>query len=99
MLDAMTELRSAGGSLGTPASAAGHAGSLGSLFERRGQSLEDTAAASQARLTTLESAETAIVGVDIDSELQHLILIEQAYAANARVIQVADRLVQRLLEI
>lgn len=99
MLDAMTEVRSAGGSLATPSSAAGLAAALGSVFERRGQSLEDTAAGSQARLETFESAETAVVGVDIDQELQHLILIEQAYAANARVIEVADRLVQRLLEI
>lgn len=36
-------------------------------------------------------------GVDTDQELQKLLLIEQAYAANARVIQIADELLQILI--
>jgi flagellar hook-associated protein 1 FlgK len=36
-------------------------------------------------------------GVDSDAELQRLILIEQAYAANARIIQAADEMLQSLL--
>ena len=99
LLEAMTEVRLAGGSTGRAASAAGLAGDLGSLFERRGQSAEDRAASDQIRFTTFESAESEIIGVDLDRELQSLILIEQAYGANAKVIQVADRLIQRLLEI
>ncbi len=47
----------------------------------------------------LRSEEASISGVDTDRELQQLILIEQAYAANARVISVADNLIRSLLEI
>lgn len=36
-------------------------------------------------------------GVDTDQEMQNLLLIEQAYAANARVIQTADELLQILI--
>ena len=38
-------------------------------------------------------------GVDSDAELQRLILIEQAYAANARMIQTVDEMMQTLLRI
>ena len=38
-------------------------------------------------------------GVDTDTEMQKLLLIEQAYAANARVIQTVDELMQQLLEL
>lgn len=99
LVDAMTQTQTAGSTLSTPRSAAGLAADFGSLFERRGQTFEDAAAHSAGRSAVLLDAETSIIGVDVDQELQELILIEQAYAANARVMQVADRLVQRLLEI
>ncbi|RYH03871.1 flagellar hook-associated protein FlgK [Salipiger sp. IMCC34102] len=51
-----------------------------------------------ARRDSLRSAELA-EGVDTDAELQRLLLVEQAYAANARVIQTIDQLMQRLMEI
>jgi len=38
-------------------------------------------------------------GVDTDAEMQRLLQIEQAYAANARVIETADAMLRRLLEI
>jgi flagellar hook-associated protein 1 len=38
-------------------------------------------------------------GVDIDTEMRRLLAIETAYAANARVIQVADDMLRRLMEI
>lgn len=38
-------------------------------------------------------------GVDTDQELQKLLLIEQAFSANARVIQTVDTLIQQLLAI
>jgi len=99
LLDAMTESRVTTGSLSRAASASGLAGDLGSLFESRGQALEDSAASDLTRFTTFDLAETSAIGVDLDVELQNLILIEQAYGANAKMIQVADSLVQRLLEI
>ncbi|MEJ8562609.1 flagellar basal body rod C-terminal domain-containing protein [Yoonia sp. GPGPB17] len=51
-----------------------------------------------ARWETLREAELAD-GVDTDVELQKLLQIEQAYAANARVIQTVDFMMQRLMEI
>jgi flagellar hook-associated protein 1 FlgK len=53
---------------------------------------------SAARWDTLNEAELAN-GVDTDIELQTLMLVEQAYAANAKVIEAADFMMQRLMEI
>lgn len=50
------------------------------------------------RLTSLETAERAR-GVDTDAQLQKLLQIEQAYAANARVIQAAGDMMDNLLRI
>jgi len=49
-----------------------------------------------ARLSTLASAESAN-GVDTDHEMQKLLLVEQAYAANAKVISTIDELIETLL--
>ena len=49
--------------------------------------------------TMLRDAEQAENGVDIDVQMQELILIEQAYAANARVIEIAGQMINRLMEI
>ena len=38
-------------------------------------------------------------GVDQDHEMQSLLLIEQTYAANARMIQTLDDLMQTLLRL
>lgn len=38
-------------------------------------------------------------GVDTDAELQRMLILEQAYAANARVIEAADEMMQALLRI
>lgn len=46
-------------------------------------------------LTQLALAE----GVDTDLELQRLLLVEQAYAANARMIQATDEMMQTLLRL
>ena len=51
-----------------------------------------------ARWDALRQAELAD-GVDTDQEMQKLLLIEQAYAANAKVIQTIGTLIQRLMEI
>lgn len=41
----------------------------------------------------------AAFGVDMDDELQKLLLVEQAYAANARVIQTVDVLLEQMLRL
>lgn len=59
----------------------------------------DTAASfAAARSDTLRVAELQ-GGVDTDHEMQKLLLIEQSYAANAKVIQAVDNLMQILLGI
>ncbi len=71
------------------------------LTSRVGESMvtgEREIAFSQTRRDTLRDSELSN-GVDTDQEMQKLLLIEQAYAANARVIQTVDRLIQNLLEI
>ncbi|MCV2879817.1 flagellar hook-associated protein FlgK [Sedimentimonas flavescens] len=57
------------------------------------QSIESYSLARQEALTELSLAD----GVDSDYELQMLLRVEQAYAANAKVIQTVDTLIQQLL--
>lgn len=52
-----------------------------------------------ARRDVLSNAELSASGVDTDQELQDLLIIEQAYAANARVIQTVGDMIDRLLQI
>ena len=56
-------------------------------------------ASSASRSNLLYDAEIQASGVDTDQELQSLLIIEQSYAANARVIQTIDEMIQRLLQI
>jgi len=51
---------------------------------------------SAARQESLKSIELE-AGVDTDFEMQQLILIEQSYAANAKVIQTLDTLLDQLI--
>jgi flagellar hook-associated protein 1 FlgK len=60
---------------------------------------ETETTALSAQLTAISEQERATTGVDVDRQLSLLLLIEQAYSANARVIQTADQMLQRLLEI
>lgn len=59
---------------------------------------EQTASFTAARTEALTDAERAN-GVDTDQELQKLLLLEQAYAANARVIRTVDEMLDLLAEI
>ena len=51
------------------------------------------ATARQSALSDLELVE----GVDTDAEMQTLLLVEQAFSANARVIRTLDELIQQLI--
>ena len=91
----------------TPASGnlTGTAGSLsdltGALVSLTGTELATSEQRTQyvsAQQTSLRSLELA-GGVDTDQEMQKLLLIEQSYAANARVIQTVDEMIQTLLRI
>ncbi len=48
---------------------------------------------------SLRDAEVSTSGVDTDRELQQLLRVEQAYAANALVLSTVDEMINRLLEI
>ena len=56
-------------------------------------------ASTQAQHLTLIEAEQSLTGVNVDQEMESLLLIEQAYAANARVIQVARDMIGILMEL
>jgi len=65
----------------------------GSLFRA-----DESQTFAQSRADTLRQQEF-MGGVDMDQEMQTLLLIEQNYGANARVIQAVDEMMRRLLEI
>ncbi len=101
LLDAATEQRGAAadaGFSGAFSAAEGAAALTTSVGAARLASEARTTSAS-ARAEAVADAEAAITGVDTDAELQRLILIEQAYAANARVIQTAEQMVRQLMEL
>ncbi len=58
----------------------------------------ENAAFDSARLTMFREAEQASTGVNTDFEMQQLMLVEQSYAANARVVSVIDGLLRTLME-
>lgn len=79
-------------------SAAGRIASYGATVGTTRLLAEEQLSFATARWETLKEAELAL-GVDTDVELQTLLVAEQAYAANAKVIQTVDVMLQRLLEI
>ena len=60
---------------------------------------ESLAVGATTRANLLGDAELQTQGVDTDFELQNLLLIEQSYAANARVIQTVGDMIDRLLQL
>ena len=77
---------------------ADRAGSVGAEADARLFVSERNVSFSSARSAELVEQELS-EGVDTDQEMQKLLLIEQAYGANAKVIQAVDSMIQRLLEI
>jgi len=60
---------------------------------------EDTVSVNSMQYSEQREAELSQIAVDTDQELQSLIQIETAYAANARVMSILDDLLKRLMEI
>lgn len=75
-----------------------HISTLSSDISGRRIALEDRLTRSSALRTSFVERERAL-GVDTDTELQNLLVLEKAYAANAKVLKVADTLLRNLLEI
>lgn len=83
---------------GSPASAAILAASYVSGIGAERLAAEEELTFTTARWSVLKQAELA-QGVDTDIEMQNLLLLEQSYAANARVLQTLDLLISTLMEI
>ncbi len=83
---------------GAARSAAGHITSLISDIGSQRLGAEENLSFNTARWDSLHQAELAD-GVDSDHELQMLMQIEQAYAANAKVMQTVQSMIQTLMEI
>jgi flagellar hook-associated protein 1 FlgK len=74
------------------------ASEIASFFAGRGARSDENRAYLIARQSTLVEQEAHATGVDSDAELESLMLVEQTYAANARVLSVIDELMKLLLE-
>ena len=72
---------------------------LGTLAGQQRIQNEAVLSSTSLQFDTIQKAEASKTAVDIEDEMQDLILIEQAYAANARVIEVATQMVRELMEI
>lgn len=83
---------------GLSAGAADHANAMIAAIGLDRASAEETLGFASARQATLREAELA-KGVDSDQEMQMLLRVEQAYAANARVMETLDAMMRRLMEI
>jgi len=100
LVNALAALRSpASGSYGPGTrTAAGLSADFLSGIGAARQAAEGDRAYATARRDTLKATELA-GGVDTDQELQHLLLVEQAYGANARLITAAEEMLDRLMAI
>lgn len=100
MSDAMTaQTTLSSGALGGGSGSAHElATRLSSFYGGERLSQEQAVSFASVKLNILKDAEMA-GGVDSDQEVQRLLLIEQSYAANARVIQAVDEMMETLLRL
>ncbi|SLN13621.1 Flagellar hook-associated protein 1 [Aquimixticola soesokkakensis] len=98
MSDALSQSRqpSSGAFTNLARNAVGFSADMVSDVSSRRLSNESDLGYSAARVDSLRTAELAD-GVDTDYEMQRLLMIEQAYSANAKVIQTIDTLIKTLL--
>ncbi len=95
---AAPQVPGSGNFLGVARSASGLAADLLLQVSGARQSADDSSAFAVAKQQTL-AISLASDGVDTDAELQNLLMVEQAFAANARVISALDEMLQQLLGI
>lgn len=100
-LNAFDALNAAPPGLGINASmsASDFANQLTSELRAQRVTADDEQAYLSNKLTSLKEVESNLTGVDVDEQVQRLLEIEKAYAANARVMNVLDELLDRLMEI
>lgn len=100
MFDAFTQVKSlSGAGLQGSFSATDLTAQLSSLVGQKRIYQDSVLASTQAQHLTLVEAEQALTGVDVDQQMEELLLIEQAYSANARVIQSARDMINILMEL
>jgi flagellar hook-associated protein 1 FlgK len=87
---------SSGGFTSSSRSAAELSSDLYSIADTQFLNLQTDLSFSYAQNESLEASELA-AGVDTDYELQQLLIIEQTYAANAKVIETVDSLLDDLI--
>ncbi len=80
-------------------SAAGFASEVSVSFLTSSDRADAAALFQQGAADATLEAEIAATGVDTDQELARLLQVEQAFSANARVVEVVDTLFERLLQI
>lgn len=83
---------------GTARAVSGHLATLASAVAQSRLTQDQTLGFETGRSAELRSLELSS-GVDSDAELQRLLVIEQAFGANARMIQTIDDMMQTLLRI
>ena len=100
MSDAMAASRQPVGLVSQSAStnSATMASEISAFFAGKAARSDDDLAFVTARQATLSEQEVNYTGVDSDSELEYLTMVEQAYAANAKVLTTIDSLMQLLLD-
>ena len=100
LLNAASATRTPSAGLGvvTPMNMAGFAAEITSQRATNAVQSESFTATANIARDGLMASESASTGVRTDEEMQRLLLVEQAFAANARVVSVADNLIQKLLE-
>ena len=92
------KIPASGGFIGAARSAIGLAGDMVSLLNVDLREAEADTSFALAQVDTFRTLELQN-GVDTDYELQQLLLIEQAYSANARVLTTIDEMINTLLRI
>lgn len=87
-----------GGLGGSDRSITGHVASMMGYFGQQRLNLDQTVAFARSTQSGLIENELSL-GVNSDEELQRLLLVEQAFAANARLIQTAGEMLDEILRI
>jgi flagellar hook-associated protein 1 FlgK len=76
----------------------GHISSFLSHFGQQRLALDQDVAFATARQSSLVELELGM-GVDTDAEMENLLLVEKAYSANARMMQVIEEMLETLMRI